>query len=99
MTARARRRRWLVMLLGLGMLSPLAVRAQDTPTTVIEEDVDDDDDGGDFPWGLLGLLGLAGLLPRRQRDVHVHETRTPPPPPPRDDFREPPPAAPPPPRV
>ena len=25
----------------------------------------------DFPWGLLGLLGLAGLIPRKRRD-HVH---------------------------
>jgi hypothetical protein len=24
-----------------------------------------------FPWGLLGLLGLAGLLPRKRHD-HVH---------------------------
>ena len=28
------------------------------------EPVDDDDDGR-FPWGLLGLLGLAGLIPRK----------------------------------
>jgi MYXO-CTERM domain-containing protein len=26
----------------------------------------------DFPWGLLGLLGLAGLIPRKRRDdIHV----------------------------
>jgi hypothetical protein len=25
----------------------------------------DDDDDGRFPWGLLGLLGLAGLIPRK----------------------------------
>ena len=24
-----------------------------------------DDDDGRFPWGLLGLLGLAGLIPRK----------------------------------
>lgn len=26
---------------------------------------DDDGDDGRFPWGLLGLLGLAGLIPRK----------------------------------
>ena len=32
-----------------------------------------------FPWGLLGLLGLAGLLPRKRHDnVHVdNRTNTP----------------------
>lgn len=29
----------------------------------------EDDDR--FPWGLLGLLGLAGLLPRKRHDIHV----------------------------
>lgn len=35
-----------------------------------------DDDG--FPWGLLGLLGLAGLLPRKKHhrvDVDNRTTR------------------------
>lgn len=34
----------------------------------------DDDDGMD--WGWVGLLGLAGLLGLRRRDVHVHPTDT-----------------------
>lgn len=36
----------------------------------------EDDDG--FPWGLLGLLGLAGLLPRKRRhhDGDTRSTRT-----------------------
>jgi MYXO-CTERM domain-containing protein len=29
----------------------------------------EDDDG--FPWGLLGLLGLAGLIPRKRHDHRV----------------------------
>ncbi len=28
-----------------------------------------------FPWGLLGLLGLAGLIPRKRKEVEVHEFR------------------------
>lgn len=27
-----------------------------------------------FPWGLLGLIGLAGLLPRKRRDDRNHRT-------------------------
>ena len=34
----------------------------------------EEDDG--FPWGLIGLLGLAGLLPRKRRSIHV-DNRTP----------------------
>jgi MYXO-CTERM domain-containing protein len=63
-----------------------------TTTTQTEED-----DDSDFPWGLLGLLGLAGLIPRRRKEeVHVHprEVHTTPVPP-RDDR----PGTPPPPRV
>lgn len=33
-----------------------------------------EDDDNDFPWGLLGLIGLAGLLGRRKVD-HVHTER------------------------
>jgi hypothetical protein len=29
------------------------------------------DEDNDFPWGLLGLLGLAGLIPRKRRDDRV----------------------------
>ncbi|HEV2568378.1 WGxxGxxG family protein [Sphingomonas sp.] len=29
------------------------------------------EDDNDFPWGLLGLLGLAGLIPRKRHD-HVN---------------------------
>jgi hypothetical protein len=33
----------------------------------------------DFPWGLLGLLGLAGLIPRKKApDVHIDNRSNPP---------------------
>ena len=65
----------------LTALAPAAASAQ----TVADNGVVDtsygapqpeEDDG--FPWGLLGLLGLAGLLPRKRKQ-HVdvdHRTRT-----------------------
>ncbi len=28
-----------------------------------------------FPWGLLGLLGLAGLIPQKRKTVEVEEFR------------------------
>ena len=28
----------------------------------------EDDDGGGFPWGVLGLIGLLGLIPRKKND-------------------------------
>jgi MYXO-CTERM domain-containing protein len=46
--------------------------AQDTDTDATQP-ADDDDD---FPWGLLGLAGLAGLLPRKNRDDDVRRTTT-----------------------
>jgi hypothetical protein len=33
-----------------------------------------DDDG--FPWGLLGLLGLAGLIPRKRKHHSTDQQRT-----------------------
>ncbi|MDB4880346.1 MAG: hypothetical protein JWL60_1792 [Gemmatimonadetes bacterium] len=39
-----------------------------TDTTVMASQPEED---RDFPWGLLGLLGLAGLLKRPQREVVV----------------------------
>ncbi len=43
----------------------------DTPDARYEEQNDRD---SDFPWGLLGLLGLAGLIPRK-REEHYTDTR------------------------
>ena len=42
-------------------LPPAAV---DTTTEGVPAD---DNDGGGFPWGVLGLLGLVGLIPRKSR--------------------------------
>ena len=45
---------------------PMAAPVTTDPATdpAYGEAADDDDDGR-FPWGLLGLLGLAGLIPRK----------------------------------
>jgi hypothetical protein len=42
-----------------------ATDTQYTTTTVEKDDKD-------FPWGLLGLLGLAGLIPRKRKDGDIH---------------------------
>ncbi len=47
-------------------------QTQDTVATSTVRTVEHEEDN-DFPWGLLGLLGLAGLLRRgKKEDVHVH---------------------------
>ena len=84
------RRSWQVALLLIAamVLAPVALRAQ--TDTAVTRTVTTEEDDSDFPWGLLGLLGLAGLIPRKQRDVHVHETHTHTRPvPPRDDRVDP----------
>jgi hypothetical protein len=52
----------------------VAQTATGTDGTTTTQPIEQDDDDG-FPWGLLGLLGLAGLLPRKQKD-HVHVDTT-----------------------
>ncbi len=54
-------------------LTPAAAFAQDAnnsiDTSYGNPQPQEDDD---FPWGLLGLLGLAGLIPRKKApDVHI----------------------------
>ncbi len=54
-------------------LIPAAALAQDAHNSVDTSygnpQPQEDDD---FPWGLLGLLGLAGLIPRKKApDVHI----------------------------
>ncbi len=54
-------------------LTPAAALAQDAnnsiDTSYGNPQPQEDDD---FPWGLLGLLGLAGLIPRKKApDVHI----------------------------
>lgn len=45
--------------------------------TVPDRAVDRREEDRDLPWGLLGLLGLAGLMKRKEetRVVHNHSTR------------------------
>lgn len=95
MAVHARRFALTLLLFAAALLAPRPVAAQDTAVTTTTHTEEDDD--SDFPWGLLGLLGLAGLIPRRKKEeIHVHErevhTR---PVPPRDDR----PGTPPPPRA
>ena len=47
----------------------IAQPTTETTTTVEREQ------RNEFPWGLLGLIGLAGLIPRK-RETHVHPTTT-----------------------
>ena len=48
--------------------------AYDNTVTTTDTREDDDDD---FPWGLLGLIGLAGLIPRKHKaaDINVDARR------------------------
>jgi MYXO-CTERM domain-containing protein len=83
-----------VLLLGLFFAAPRLASAQtDSAVITTTTHTEQEDDDSDFPWGLLGLLGLAGLIPRRHKDVHVHEevhtrpiTPRDAPPPPRDPM-------------
>ena len=90
MALHARRLTLPVMLLGLAIAAPRPAAAQND-TTVTRTTYQEKEDH-DFPWGLLGLLGLDGLIPRGKKQVHVRDEihtrpvtpRDPPPPPPRD---------------
>ena len=57
------------LVLAVATPSVAAAQAVDNGTTTYTTTTQQDDDDG-FPWGLLGLLGLAGLIPRK-RHVHV----------------------------
>lgn len=56
-------------------MAPAAAFAQDTVNTTdpyATTTVPVEEEDNDFPWGLLGLLGLAGLIPRKSHsDIHV----------------------------
>jgi hypothetical protein len=68
------------------LADPLATNTTDplaTPTTdpmmadnMTAAPVQEEEDN-DFPWGLLGLLGLAGLIPRKRKegDINVDARR------------------------
>ena len=53
----------------LATLTPTLANAQGTTTDGTTTGSQTNDDNH-FPWGLLGLIGLAGLIPRK-RTVHV----------------------------
>ena len=56
------------------MTTPAAAYAQDQVTTnrTTEYRTVEQDDDAEFPWGLLGLFGLAGLLGRKRKDADIH---------------------------
>jgi MYXO-CTERM domain-containing protein len=61
----------------LAAIAPAAALAQGTGTGTVDTSYgnpQEEDDG--FPWGLLGLLGLAGLLPRKRHDRVDVDNRT-----------------------
>lgn len=59
------------------LLIPASVAAQEAGTTdatgtTVTTGMADGEDDDEFPWGLLGLIGLAGLIPRKRNDT-VHD--------------------------
>ena len=63
--------------ISLATLAPTAASAQGAENTVdtsYGNPQPQEDDG--FPWGLLGLLGLAGLLPRKRHNHVDVDNRT-----------------------
>jgi hypothetical protein len=66
----------ITLFLFLAVSSPVVAQTGGTTgtTTGTTTDMEDDNDN-DFPWGLLGLIGLAGLLGRK-RDDDRHRTTT-----------------------
>jgi LPXTG-motif cell wall-anchored protein len=59
----------------LAAISPAAALAQDDPNNTGERQVTttvEREDDNDFPWGVLGLLGLAGLLGRKRKEADIH---------------------------
>ncbi len=62
-----------VAMLGGALLLPVLAQTADRGVTTT--DTSQDRDRG-FNYGWLGLLGLAGLIPRRQRTHDVADART-----------------------
>lgn len=56
--------------LAAALLTPAAAWSQSNATVDTSYGTPPPEDDIDFPWGLLGLLGLAGLIPRK-RHTHV----------------------------
>jgi MYXO-CTERM domain-containing protein len=53
------------------LLTPAVASAQSNAAVDTSYGTPPAEDDNDFPWGLLGLLGLAGLIPRKRHD-HVN---------------------------
>jgi MYXO-CTERM domain-containing protein len=66
----------LIAAVALAALAPAAGLAQGPGTvdTSYGNPQEEEDDG--FPWGLLGLLGLAGLIPRKRHERVDVDNRT-----------------------
>lgn len=62
----------LAVVLGASLGTAVAQTSPGTATTETRVASDDND----FPWGLLGLLGLAGLIPRKTTQVRRDDTTT-----------------------
>ena len=65
-----------VAVAAITLTTPVAAQTAADPTLADPAPVAVDDDDDDFPWGLLGLLGLAGLIPRKRRDDDIRVDRT-----------------------
>jgi hypothetical protein len=61
--------------------SPASAQSTDTTNNTIDTSYGNPQprEDNDFPWGLLGLLGLAGLIPRKKApDIHIDNRTAPP---------------------
>ncbi len=65
------------LVLGLAVITVLPISAQSgaNSNTTRTETTRTVERENSFPWGLLGLLGLAGLIPQKRKKVEVHELR------------------------
>lgn len=55
-------------------LTPTSVFAQQAGGTDATSTTTQEPEHHDFPWGLLGLIGLAGLIPRKHTVASVDRT-------------------------
>jgi len=58
----------------ISVLTPIAASAQQSSTTDTATSAPVGTERHDFPWGLLGLIGLAGLIPRKHTIAPLDRT-------------------------